>query len=357
MDLSQIKNRLYIRLRGEIIAGKWQNRMFPPEREFAVKLGVSRNTLRKALDMLEDDGLLQRDNISGTVPVQSDEKKIPESLLFCSYASPASPHVQESILRGAEKAAEALQMTVDTCYASKLLELSQDELNELLTANRCRGIILMAWGEVLYEMLHNTGLPVAFTYCYAGESRRLKFAEISRPGKEAWQEALTCLVEHGHKRIVTLTLPKEVIREVFTDEEYELLLQKLGLETEFNPVIKCNMNDHVIRRHLERLFSSANPPDAILCYSDYWALPVYRVLQQLKLRVPEDVSVMGYCGALDSNFISPKLTTVVVDYEKVGQMAVEVLNDSASWFGNKKTEPPIRKAPCSLEMRESIIRR
>ena len=357
MDLSQIKNRLYIRLRGEIAAGKWNGKIFPPEREFSSELGVSRNTLRKALDMLESEGLLQRDNISGTTPIRGKDKKIPESFLFCSYASPSAPHVQESILRGAEKAADALQMTVDTCYVNKLLELSQKELNELLTANRCRGIILMSWGEVLYEMLHNTGLPVVFTYCYAGESRRLNFAEISRPGEEAWQDALSCLVEYGHKRIVTLTLPKDVIREVFSDDEYNFLLQKLGLEPECNPVIKCNMNDHVIRGHLEKLFNSPNPPDAILCYSDYWALPVYRVLRQLKKRVPEDVSVMGYCGALDSNFISPELTTVVVDYEKVGKMAVEILNGSASWFGNKKTEPPALKAPYALAMRESITRR
>ena len=68
--------------------------------------------------------------------------------------------------------------------------------------------------------------------------------------------------------------------ECFSSEEYAPYLTEMGLETALNPVLKCAVNDNVIYEKLTPLFQGRCVPDAILCYSDCWALPVCRVLKK-----------------------------------------------------------------------------
>ena len=76
---------------------------------------------------------------------------------------------------------------------------------------------------------------------------------------------------------------------------------------------------------MHRLFREQKPPTAVVCYSDFWAPHIYRSLEKLNLRIPEDVSVMGFCGAPMGRYLSPTLSTIDLQYEKTGEMALRML--------------------------------
>ncbi len=357
MDIFPLKKRIYVRLYGKLLSENTEMESLPPEKEFAARLGVSRNTLREALKMLENDGILHRVRAVGTSAVAELSRSFSGSYLFCMADKRPSPHVGNAILQGAAAAADALGGRLDFCSTENILKIPFEELRLTLSQSRCRGIVLFLRNfrgdEKITALLKRLELPVVLAYCEKGDREITGFAAVRHCGRESWLEALRYLESSGHRRIVTLTLEKELIRECFSEKEYAGVLAGLGLQVAQNPVLRCAMNDKAIRERLEPLFALPEPPDAILCYSDYWALPVYRILTQMKLRIPEDVSVMGYCGSVDTEFLSPKLTTVAIGYNEVGWMAVKTLVDAASWFGYPGREVPEFSTPYMLQVRES----
>lgn len=65
-------------------------------------------------------------------------------------------------------------------------------------------------------------------------------------------------------------------------------------------------------------------PDAVFCASDILAAGVLQYLYARGLRVPEDVSVTGYDDTLAS-YLSPKLSSVALDVEAMGEQVLEML--------------------------------
>ena len=73
------------------------------------------------------------------------------------------------------------------------------------------------------------------------------------------------------------------------------------------------------------LMSLPLPPTCILLPDDYSSLKAIQVLNKLGLRVPEDVSLVGYDGIGITQMLKPRLTTYSQDAEKIGAEAIELL--------------------------------
>ena len=75
--------------------------------------------------------------------------------------------------------------------------------------------------------------------------------------------------------------------------------------------IDCHFRRNVAMDETRRLFASATPPDALFVANDHMAFGVLEVLrEELGLRVPEDVSVIGYDDAPMASWTTFDLTTV-----------------------------------------------
>ena len=64
---------------------------------------------------------------------------------------------------------------------------------------------------------------------------------------------------------------------------------------------------------------------AVFAMSDVMALGAIRAIHDRGLRVPEDISVIGYDGIPMADFMTPKLTTVGQDRETIARRCVEIL--------------------------------
>ncbi len=76
--------------------------------------------------------------------------------------------------------------------------------------------------------------------------------------------------------------------------------------------------------------------DGIFVYNDLMALGVIRALKELKIRIPEDVKVIGYDDIPYSSFISPSLTTMRMKKFEIGEIAFKMLFDA-----NEKTKDEV----------------
>ena len=97
------------------------------------------------------------------------------------------------------------------------------------------------------------------------------------------------------------------------------------------------------------LLRSANPPTAIFCANDLMAMGALEAAGSMGLRVPEDLSVMGYDDQELARYTHPPLSTLVLPNYEMGRKATEVLIDLAI---HKKASRPM-----TLEIDGPLIER
>lgn len=107
--------------------------------------------------------------------------------------------------------------------------------------------------------------------------------------------------------------------------------------------------------HTLSLMQESRPPTAIFCANDLMAVGAIEALRQLGLRVPEDVSVMGYDDQEISRHTHPPLTTMVLPNYEMGRAAVELLFDVID--GSTGQRRSLLKLDCPLVERDSVAQR
>ena len=102
---------------------------------------------------------------------------------------------------------------------------------------------------------------------------------------------------------------------------------------------------------LEPLFSKiSNYPTAWFCAGDRIAITVMNLLTARGIRVPEDISIMGFDDIPLAQIVMPQLTTMHVDRSRMGRLAVEYLLQTAE----RKRAPMDVCLPCFLVERGTV---
>jgi LacI family repressor for deo operon, udp, cdd, tsx, nupC, and nupG len=77
----------------------------------------------------------------------------------------------------------------------------------------------------------------------------------------------------------------------------------------------------------ERLLGRKQPPTAIFCFNDEMAMGVIHTARRRKMRIPDDVSVVGVDDIRYARYTDPPLTTVAQPMRQMGEIAVRTLLD------------------------------
>ncbi|MEM1377097.1 MAG: LacI family DNA-binding transcriptional regulator [Pseudomonadota bacterium] len=188
---------------------------------------------------------------------------------------------------------------------------SPDEINSIvddLIADRVDGIVLasVSLSNKLVSHVINSGIPcVLFNRGQHGDEASMVTAANVAGGRAATE----FLIEAGHTRIAHLAGWRETLNGLDRRTGFLAAMQDAGLE----PIasIDCHFRRNVAMEETRNLFASPNPPDAIFVANDHMAFGVLEVLrEELGLRVPEDVSVVGFDDAPMAAWKTFDLTTV-----------------------------------------------
>ena len=88
------------------------------------------------------------------------------------------------------------------------------------------------------------------------------------------------------------------------------------------------------------LLSLKNRPDAIFAITDSAAIGVVQALKKFKIKIPEDIAVVGFSNSIYSTIIEPMLTTIDQPGEHIGSTAIKYLIeeiDNPNEFTSNKT--------------------
>lgn len=148
---------------------------------------------------------------------------------------------------------------------------------------------------------------------------------------ESAEMAVTYLIEHGHRRIGYIGGDFRIQNFRSREQGCQLALEEHGLELrpDWRVLVGVRL-ENAYEGMLRWLESGPELPTAFFADNDMIALGAIKALTQKGIRVPEDVSVVGFDNLPYSAISTPALTTIQVHKQSMGQMAVNHLLSVAS---------------------------
>lgn len=131
---------------------------------------------------------------------------------------------------------------------------------------------------------------------------------------------LDYLMGKGHRRIAYIAPDPRYVSVERRVSAYRQIMSEADLE---EMVVRIEHEEtHAV---LDELSKCASSPSAVCCWNDLTAANLLNSCRQRRLRVPEDLAIVGFDGSLDGRIMSQQLTTVGVPWDELGERALEVL--------------------------------
>ncbi len=152
--------------------------------------------------------------------------------------------------------------------------------------------------------------------------------EVPTIGATNWaggRAATEHLTSSGHKRIGFIAGPPTLLCSRARLDGYRAAMDAAGLPVTDDLIQPGDFYHESGFRGAGALMALAEPPTAIFASSDQMALGVYEGLRQKGLRVPDDVSVVGFDDLPEARWSSPPLTTVRQPLAEMGTLAARTI--------------------------------
>jgi LacI family repressor for deo operon, udp, cdd, tsx, nupC, and nupG len=198
--------------------------------------------------------------------------------------------------------------------------------------------------------LHDTDPEDATPVVTACEFGASGWPKIGIDNAQAAETAVTHLLSLGHRRIGVILGPSDnpLTRERLLG--YRRALAGAGIA--FDPALLVGGDFSLASGHdaVPLLLQAPQPPTGIFCFNDEMAIGAMVALRRSRLRVPEDVSVVGFDDIAVAAYASPPLTTVAQPTQAIGRTAMNRLIDLID--GAERSEETVL-LPTEFVIRES----
>jgi LacI family transcriptional regulator len=150
-------------------------------------------------------------------------------------------------------------------------------------------------------------------------------AAVSAANASGARAAVQHLLSLGHRRIAALTGISEWLASIERLNGYHSAHAAAGVLADPALVVEADYTIEGGEVAAAKLLDLPEPPTAIFAFNDNMAVAVLRETRKRGLRVPEDVSVVGFDDSEPAKIVSPALTTVRQPLAEMGRMAVSLL--------------------------------
>lgn len=178
---------------------------------------------------------------------------------------------------------------------------------------------------------------------------------VSVDNREMAKQAAMHLIDQGHTHIVHFAGPPYTAHSLDRVEGFKDAFSESRLTFSPDLIIPAGASLQEGYETGKEYFATANPrPTAVTCFNDLLAVGLLRALWESGLRVPDDVSIVGFDGDPMGAYLNVPLTTVVGKNVLMGRTAVERILELAK---APAPIPPERlRIPAELVIRQSSTR-
>lgn len=279
----------------------------------AAEAGVSVPTVSKVVNGRTDVAPTTRKRVEAIIRKhgyqrRAGQRAAPSKLLELVFHELESAWAVE-IIRGVEQVARASGLGVVLSELEGRRVPGRGWIEEVL-ARRPAGVISVFsdLSASQYAQLKARGIPVVVVDP-VGEAG----PEVPSIGATNWRGGLTAtrhLLELGHTRIGVIGGPEQVLCSRARVDGFRAAMETAGLPVD--PALVRYGDFHVEGgyRHGKALLGLAGRPSAIFAGSDLQALGVYEAAREAGLRIPDQLSVVGFDDLPIARWVGPPLTTV-----------------------------------------------
>lgn len=200
----------------------------------------------------------------------------------------------------------------------------------------------------LPQAVYDLDVPVILLNCYSLDHA---FPAVVPSEIAGGQHSTRHLIQHGHRRIGTIT--GESWMEAAKDRLKGYRRALATADIPFDPalVIEGDWSASAGYEATKKLLLLQDRPTAIFCQNDRTAIGCYEALKEAGMRIPEDISVIGYDDEEISRHLHPQLTTSVLPHRAMGRWAIEQLETPINLASKRY---PVTKLECPLVERLSV---
>lgn len=161
------------------------------------------------------------------------------------------------------------------------------------------------------------------------------------------------LARQGHRRIAFVLDENDGPAADGRLAGYHAALRDHGLPDDPRHVVRTTSDSDGGHRAALRLLDLPEPPTGVFAFNDQMAIGVYRAAADRGLRVPDDLSIVGFDDlAVLAREMVPGLTSVALPHYAMGELAAQLLLDQVEDRGTP--DPAPRLVPCPLVTRGSV---
>lgn len=253
------------------------------------------------------------------------------------------------IAEGVERAASAHDVVVVLCTPEASGD-SESWNSRLLRSQRLDGLIYLAGAEPRMQALielTRVGPVVLVDEKLPG----LDLPSVVSENRRGAREVATHLVALGHRRFAIIGGPSELWTAEQRLSGYREAIAAAGIDPDAVPTLtgdyRMSSGEHLAAELLSR--PAHERPTAVVCANDLMAIGVLSHCRRVGLRVPEDLSVVGFDDLPFASLLTPSLTTVRQPAREMGAAAAELLLAMVDGLHPLSPEP----SPVALRLRES----
>ncbi|WP_214759794.1 GntR family transcriptional regulator [Exiguobacterium sp. s146] len=333
----------------------------PSENELVQSFGVSRHTIRQAVGELVNEGYLYREQGSGTycspvLPTSTPQtiERLGNGKNIGVITTYMSDYIFPSIIRGIESHLASKGYTLTLSCTDNNVEKERQCL-EMMLDRQIDGLIVEPTKSSSYnpnikyylelEQQHTPYLMINQYYS------QLTPPYLIMDDEKGGFLAAEHLIKLGHERIMGL-FKTDDLQGVHRMRGFIRAFREYNLPLEPELIITYTTEELVPSFYdvIHQVFENADErPSAIVCYNDQLALNVLDQLRNLRLSVPQDVSLVGYDDSVLAVATEVKLTSIIHPKQELGRAAAEWIIAAVE----KKDTPPSHTYEPELIVRNS----
>ena len=149
------------------------------------------------------------------------------------------------------------------------------------------------------------------------------YASVHATNYQGAMEAMNYLLSLGHTRIGFISGRAELESSTRRLKGYRDALEQAGIVVDERLIAAGDYTTETGVRGTRELLALDHPPTAIFASNDQMAMGVYQVAEEMGLRIPEDLSVVGFDNIMESKYMG--LTTVDQFISEMGFVATQML--------------------------------
>jgi len=326
--------QIYDELKKKILNNEYKNGEFlPSERVLSDMFRVERATTRRALELLVKENLLMKIPGAGTKVIYNSQDKdllqpvtITNSIAFILPGNTSDkitqPFVAE-LFYNLEK--ECKKQSYNLFYT--VLQ-SDEDLPDIILQKNVKGIIWVSRIEENFIFkAKQLDIPSVLISNYIDG-----FASILTDNIGGSCQAVEHLIKLGHKKIYFINGIKEYLNAIERLEGYRRALDNAGIEFSEKYVKNGDWTFESGYVVMKEFLQHTHRPTAIYAANDMMALGAIKAINEHRLQVPDDISVIGFDNIEQCKYSTPSLTTVCANADLIASLAIKYLNELISNF-------------------------